>query len=1093
MPALRLTTISPFPAGFYCQESLSMIDSSKQQQQQGFVVILPATAGDLDSLKEKECLDPGSQKSLKEVLQLRLQQRRTREQLVDQGIMPPLKSPAAFHEQIKSLERARTENFLKHKIRSRPNRSELVRMHILEETLAEPSLQATQLKLKRARLADDLNEKIAQRPGPLELVEKNILPVDLSVKEAITVSQTNLPENLDTLSFDEDSSDALSPEQPASQESQGSAASPGEMKTSDSSSPVSNTTIQCQTVSSPLPDFFKPVPTADLTTRSPLSCIVSKPGPALIKQTQPKHTEKPRSKKSKDPKPRVKKLKYHQYIPPDQKGEKIEEEMDSNYARLLQQQQLFLQLQILSQQHQHYNFQKILPAPLKSLKKQNSVNTTTSNGSTSTPSVQCSVNRQNNIPSKKTGPLPSNLDDMKVAELKMELKLRGLPVSGTKMDLIERLKPFQEFNSNGVAPSSANTVTITTAACSTTEDPTLAFSTSAFMNSSSPTPSVSTDISVVSIGNNQMAVDGINSPLPMSPAPSEQSNFSSEDTNITDTFAEIMTMMSPSQFMNTSPLKVNVNEDSMGATNGNSPVIELDAVEKDRKLQEKEQQIEELKRKLEQEQKLVEVLKKQLEFEKRGQQQQPCSNVLLKMEPKHFNLQIKEETAEPDCQNLRQPVMSGGQIIGQAAAATISQNIIANNAVVIKHEVPLAKPEHQNVIQQFYVTSQRPPQTAVMAQPQALLATQTAQLLLPVSIKAANGVQLSMVQAQPHTVNPAPAQLSTTAAATTTLVPALPQQPPPLAQDKFTPHLLNQNQQIRKLCPTATSGNVFSYPQNLVTAVPQSFSASISTSAQPQRAAQVTAVQNGPTSLHEQSSTPPQPQQFIVQQHPMFSSPTTTKSKDPPRYEEAIKQARNNPASQPEVSNAHSQQMDDLFDILIKSGEISPLIKEEPSPISKMRPVTANVTTMPVNTVVSRPPPQIHVAPPLSLESTNSLSVSLESQLEAFLDGTLPSGNNIPHLESNSDDRETFSLIDDLNNDLLQNSAMLDHESTPMETTDTPFTANSCLSLDLTDNMEWLDLTMPNSASSLNPLSSTLPSMFSTDFLDSSDLHLHWE
>uniref|UniRef100_A0A8C6WHF2 Phosphatase and actin regulator n=1 Tax=Neogobius melanostomus TaxID=47308 RepID=A0A8C6WHF2_9GOBI len=100
------------------------------------------------------------------VLQLKLQQRRTREELVSQGIMPPLKSPAAFHEQRRSLERARTEDYLKRKIRSRPERSELVRMHILEETSAEPSLQAKQLRLKRARLADDLNDKISHRPGP---------------------------------------------------------------------------------------------------------------------------------------------------------------------------------------------------------------------------------------------------------------------------------------------------------------------------------------------------------------------------------------------------------------------------------------------------------------------------------------------------------------------------------------------------------------------------------------------------------------------------------------------------------------------------------------------------------------------------------------------------------------------------------------------------------------------------------------------------------------------------------------------------------------------------------------------------------------
>ncbi|KAG8432937.1 hypothetical protein GDO86_017268 [Hymenochirus boettgeri] len=1060
-----------------------MIDSCKKPQ--GFPDIL--LAGDLDSLKDKDKLDPNCQKSLKEVLQLRLQQRRTREQLVDQGIMPPLKSPAAFHEQIKSLERARTENFLKHKIRSRPDRSELVRMHILEETLAEPSLQATQMKLKRARLADDLNEKIAQRPGPMELVEKNILPVDLSVKEAIKDGQNSFPENLDTLSFDEDSSDALSPEQPASQESQGSAASPGGEKTSGSS-PISNTTVQSQLVCSPLQDFFKPAPAVDLAARSPLPNMVTKPGPALVKQSQPKNNnDKPRSKKSKEPKPRVKKLKYHQYIPPDQKGEKIETEMDSNYARLLQQQQLFLQLQILSQQQQHYNFQKILPAPLKSLKKQNCGSPTISNMNvnTSITSIQNNVNKQNSIPCRKAGPLPSNLDDMKVAELKMELKLRGLPVSGTKIDLIERLKPYQDLNSN--VPSNVNQVTTSTTGCNVIEDTTIDFSPSTLVNSSSPTPSSSTDVS--SVGNSQATIDSLGSPLPMSPAPSEQSNFSTEDTNITETFAEIMTMMSPSQFMNTSPLKSNLNEDSMGSASGNMANMELDAVEKDRKLQEKEKQIEELKRKLEHEQKLVEVLKKQLEVEKRSQQQ-PSSNGLLNVESQHLGVQIKEESLSAECQNSKPSVVLTGSLPGPTAP-TISQNIFANKAVVIKHEVPLSKPEHHNIIQQFYVTSQRPPQTAVVAQPQTLLATPTAQLLLPVSIKAASGMQLSMVQAQPHTATSTQAQVSTSTS-TTALVQAPQKQTAPMAQDTFTQHLLNHNQQIKKINPVTTPNNSFTYPQNPITAAPQSFSANISTTVQPSRIKQVAPVQNGPTSLHEHSSS--QSQQFIVQQHTVFSTPLI-KSKDPPRYEEAIKQARNNPISLTEVSTAHSQQMDDLFDILIKSGEISPLIKEEPSPISKMRPVTANVTTMPVNTVVSRPPLQIHVAPSLSLEPTNSMS--LESQLEAFLDGTLTSGNNIPHLDSHSDDREAFSLIDDLNNDLLQNPSMLDHDSTPMETADTPFPSNSCLSLDLPDpnldNMEWLDLTMNSSASSLTPLSSTIPSMFSTDFLESSDLQLNWE
>lgn len=75
--------------------------------------------------------------------------------------------------------------------------------------------------------------------------------------------------------------------------------------------------------------------------------------------------DKSRSKKSKEPKPRVKKLKYHQYIPPDQKQELNEVPMDSAYARLLQQQQQFLQLQILNQQQQQYNHHGALPATLK--------------------------------------------------------------------------------------------------------------------------------------------------------------------------------------------------------------------------------------------------------------------------------------------------------------------------------------------------------------------------------------------------------------------------------------------------------------------------------------------------------------------------------------------------------------------------------------------------------------------------------------------------------------------------------------------------------------------------------------------------------
>ncbi|XP_074238311.1 myocardin-related transcription factor B isoform X3 [Saimiri boliviensis] len=1019
------------------------------------------------SLQSSQNLPPLNER--KNVLQLRLQQRRTREQLVDQGIMPPLKSPAAFHEQIKSLERARTENFLKHKIRSRPDRSELVRMHILEETFAEPSLQATQMKLKRARLADDLNEKIAQRPGPMELVEKNILPVDSSVKEAIIgVGKEEYPHTQGDFSFDEDSSDALSPDQPASQESQGSAASPSEPKVSESPSPV--------------------------TTNTP------------AQQSHPKNSnDKHRSKKCKDPKPRVKKLKYHQYIPPDQKGEKNEPQMDSNYARLLQQQQLFLQLQILSQQKQHYNYQTILPAPFKPLNDKNS-----NSGNSALNNTTPNIPRQNTAaPVRKPGPLPSSLDDLKVSELKTELKLRGLPVSGTKPDLIERLKPYQEVNSSGLA---AGGIVAVSSSAIVTSNPEVTVALPVTTLHNTVTSSVSTlKVELPSTGTSNTArVDSVHSPLPISPSPSEQSSLSTDDTNMADTFTEIMTMMSPSQFLCSSPLRMTNNEDSLSPTSSTLSNLELDAAEKDRKLQEKEKQIEELKRKLEQEQKLVEVLKMQLEVEKRGQQQRPLEpqpsapgHCVNKSDQKHSSLgsSIKDEASLPDCSSSRQPIPVASHSVGQPVS-TGGQTLVARKAVVIKQEVPVAQAEQQSVVSQFYVSSQGQPPPAVVAQPQALLTTQTAQLLLPVSIQGSSvtSVQLPVgslklqtspqagMQTQPPIATAA--QISTAALAPG-LAPAVPQ-----TQDTFPQHVLSQPQQVRKVFTNSASSNtVLPYQKHPASAVQQPFINKASNSVLQSRNAPLPSLQNGPNAPSKPSSPPP-PQQYVVQ-HSLFGSPVA-KTKDPPRYEEAIKQTRSAQVPLPEISNAHSQQMDDLFDILIKSGEISFPIKEEPSPISKMRPVTASITTMPVNTVVSRPPPQVQMAPPISLEPMSSLSASLENQLEAFLDGTLPSANEIVPLQSSSEDREPFSLIEDLQTDLLSHSGVLDHSHSPMETSETQFAAGTpCLSLDLSDsnldNMEWLDITMPNSSSGLTPLSTAAPSMFSADFLDPQDLPLPWD
>ncbi|KAK3090601.1 hypothetical protein FSP39_013002 [Pinctada imbricata] len=114
----------------------------------------------------------------KESLKRKLMMRRSVNELVDQGIYPPLKTPPAFAEQRKHLERAKTGDLLRHKIQHRPDRQVLVQQHILEDTKIDPSLHERQRKLKRARIADDLNDKLSHRPGPLELIEGNILETD---------------------------------------------------------------------------------------------------------------------------------------------------------------------------------------------------------------------------------------------------------------------------------------------------------------------------------------------------------------------------------------------------------------------------------------------------------------------------------------------------------------------------------------------------------------------------------------------------------------------------------------------------------------------------------------------------------------------------------------------------------------------------------------------------------------------------------------------------------------------------------------------------------------------------------------------------
>lgn len=219
----------------------------------------------------------------------------------------------------------------------------------------------------------------------------------------------------------------------------------------------------------------------------------------------------------------------------------------------------------------------------------------------------------------------------------MELKLRSLPVSGTKIDLIERLKAYQE-NSNIQAAAEKTAVTAAENA-----------------KSSPPVSPIASKVSSLGIEDASMADSPSKPSDTVSPAPCENSAHRSPQD-------ECPTETSPQE------------EDS----------------DKDKRLYEKERQIEELMRKLEREQRLVEELKMQLEVEKRSQQgdSPPHSGPLAAV-------QVKEENVTPPTCSASSgpPGPPGPPVMVKQEEAEDQCHASSQNRFVITHTDTLHKVE----------------------------------------------------------------------------------------------------------------------------------------------------------------------------------------------------------------------------------------------------------------------------------------------------------------------------------------------------------------------------------------------------------------
>ncbi|XP_012991549.3 myocardin-related transcription factor A isoform X3 [Esox lucius] len=1181
----------------------------------------------------------------KNVLQLKLQQRRTREELVSQGIMPPLKSPAAFHEQRRSLERARTEDYLKRKIRSRPERAELVRMHILEETSAEPSLQAKQLKLKRARLADDLNDKISHRPGPMELIHKNILPVHSSLKQAII--ETDFPKMAgENSSFDEDSSDALSPDLPIGQDSP---VGPGPLPPSPNAQACSSSPSPTQFLTQvpppppPLPPVCGPFPPLMLTNGTTAPTAL-RPAPPLIKSQPKPTTERPpqRSKKPKDNKPKVKKLKYHQYIPPDQKAEREPPpQLDSSYAKILHQQQLFLQLQIINQQQQHYNYHTILPAPPKPPTDQPLPSSSGASPSPTTPgpstslSGQSAPSRQNVTPLglAKPGYLPPNLDDLKVAELKHELKLRSLPVSGTKNDLIERLRNYQEQqNASGGGGSTATTASSgggmgSGATASKAQHPTQQQQLSRHQaQTKSSVVHQSGDAGVVTMATfpfvatapqQIMHFGSTSSSPPVSPAPSDRSlaGMSPDETSCNgDAFGEMVSSPLTQLSLHTShqQLATIKEESSCSAATAcqftkaalqkrllapTAMQVAPPSVDKDQMLQEKDKQIEELTRMLRQKQQLVETLRSQLEQGKRGGQDAPpepllkikeeppddipSSPVACSLTPPRCHAELSKVTIKQEVRDMEdaseapagfEPTPEGPQseqiqiqaqqrsqlehlklqqtqqinALQLAQQQALQQLLLQQNQQNLQnlqkqrsqqrkkksHKQQLKQQQQQLLSHQQQQIQSRQPHLLQTKQPQQILQSQHRQHQL-------ESQQVSQVFLNQQLSSTAfPLDLFKTHS-TSTLVTdrngnhfliALTNHngesqggdhPPGIQQGKAHHITLQRLQSPSSKLPSQSPVKLpCSGTRSKPTAQPdpvkqqtrkgQKAEVKVSTNHIPEATLSFSAPPNmQPFFLNDDSSpsgedaspSPPAKTEDLspsLDHEPLFSPPSPKQTPSP------------NPTD--DKDNGSTQHMDDLFDILIQTGEISATFKPAPDPsLARLRPNTPSPSPSqapsPLRLHLQLSPPTPPDAPQLGpvgeaeeLQSSATVHQGISNtgsgRLEDFLEST--TGKPLLGVEPGG----PLTLIDDLHNQMLSTPSILDHPPSPMDTYElSGYTANPP-SLDFgdhaLDSMDWLDFTVGGGSTEAPPALAPLgphtpPSVFSAEFLDSSDLHLHWD
>ncbi len=349
----------------------------------------------------------------------------------------------------------------------------------------DPALQAKQVQLLKSKKVDSLNEKLANRPGPIQLIKDRILEPDLA----------SVIEDVEKFSQDEESVSsqaipAITLQRTASESHQ----RPSLPRHSIATSTPASSQLTTAGYISPTKELTSPLSSLDAQRRTSDSSLspTNSPGegyeaysppvpsprsftstyPPNSMSFNPAHTASgiltsgigkapsPSQTRKKQKQQKYRKLRYHEYVPPTKstpKGGKqtprTPPKSNNPYDLLLQQQQLYLQLQVLQQNGAA--MQK-LPDLFNTLSKEQKslalasikagipVSSATTGEMSITLPKQLGASAQLPQIINVETPNKQNItcvrfDDLKVSDLKAACKELGIIVSGKKAELVERL------------------------------------------------------------------------------------------------------------------------------------------------------------------------------------------------------------------------------------------------------------------------------------------------------------------------------------------------------------------------------------------------------------------------------------------------------------------------------------------------------------------------------------------------------------------------------------------------------------------------------------------------------------------------------